>query len=62
MIFRPRILEVSNSFLQIEVAQSKGGVLISQRKYDLDILKETGMVECKLVDSPTDPNQKLTAE
>ena len=32
---------------------------MSQRKYALDILEETGMLECKLVDTPMDPNVKL---
>ena len=30
-----------------------------QRKYALDILEETGMLDCKLVDTPIDPNVKL---
>ena len=30
-----------------------------QRKYALDILEETGMLECKLVDTPMNPNVKL---
>ncbi|RVX02467.1 Dynamin-like protein ARC5 [Vitis vinifera] len=29
---------------------------MSQRKYALDILEETSMLECKLVDTPMDPN------
>ncbi|RVW96790.1 Myosin-7 [Vitis vinifera] len=32
---------------------------MSQRKCALDILEETGMLECKLVDTPMDPNVKL---
>ena len=32
---------------------------MSQRKYALDILKETGILECKPVDTPMDPNVKL---
>ena len=32
---------------------------MSQRKYDLDILEEIGMLECKLVDTPMDQNVKL---
>ena len=32
---------------------------MSQRKYVLDILEETGMLECKPVDTPMDPNVKL---
>ncbi|XP_014491791.1 uncharacterized protein LOC106754289, partial [Vigna radiata var. radiata] len=46
-------------FLGIEVAQSKEGVIISQRKYALDILEETGLTNCKPIDSPMDSNQKL---
>jgi len=47
--------------LGIKVAQSKEGVVISQRKYALDILKETCMIDCKPVDCPMDPNKKLMA-
>ncbi|XP_075111907.1 uncharacterized protein LOC107787662 [Nicotiana tabacum] len=46
-------------FLGIEVAQSKTGIAISQRKYALDILNETCMLNCKPVDTPMDPNVKL---
>ena len=47
-------------FLGIEIAQSSSGVILSQRKYALNILEETGMLDCKLVDTPMDPNIKLT--
>ncbi|RVW65566.1 Retrovirus-related Pol polyprotein from transposon RE1 [Vitis vinifera] len=43
----------------IEIAQSSSGVILSQRKYALDILEETGMLDCKPVDTPMDPNVKL---
>ena len=43
----------------IEIAQSSSGVVLSQRKYALDILEETGMLYCKPVDTPMDPNVKL---
>ena len=46
-------------FLGIEIAQSNSGVVMSQRKYVLDILEETGMLDCKLVDTPMDLNVKL---
>jgi len=42
--------------LGIEVAQSKDEVVISQRKYALDILQETSMIDYRPVDSPMDPN------
>ncbi|XP_075075263.1 uncharacterized protein LOC142162667 [Nicotiana tabacum] len=41
------------------VAQSGSGIVISQRKYALDILEDSGMLNCKPVDSPMDPNTKL---
>ncbi|KAL6321521.1 hypothetical protein AAG906_019701 [Vitis piasezkii] len=46
-------------FLGIKLAQSNSGVVLSQRKYALDILEETGMLDCKPVDTPMDPNVKL---
>ncbi|RVW82003.1 Retrovirus-related Pol polyprotein from transposon RE2 [Vitis vinifera] len=46
-------------FLGIEIAQSSSGVVLSQRKYALDILKESGMLNYKLVDTRMDPNVKL---
>ena len=46
-------------FLGIEIAQFKSGVVMSQRKYLFDILEETGMLDCKLVNTHMDPNIKL---
>jgi len=46
-------------FIGIEVAQSQEGIVISQRKYVLDILEETRMLDCKPVDTPMDRNVKL---
>jgi len=34
-------------FLGIEVAISKKGILLSRRKYVLDLLLEAGMLECR---------------
>ena len=34
-------------------------MVISQRKYALDILTDTGMLDCKPVDTPMDLNVKL---
>ena len=34
-------------------------MVISQKKYTFDILANTSMLNCKLVDTPMDPNVKL---
>ena len=46
-------------FLGIEVARSKHGVLLSQRKYVLDLLTEIGMLGCKPIETPMEMNHKL---
>ncbi|KAK2981051.1 hypothetical protein RJ640_007654 [Escallonia rubra] len=46
-------------FLGMEIARSKKGIAVSQRKYVLDLLKETGMSGCRSVETPIDPNKKL---
>ena len=43
----------------MEVARSEKGIYVSQRKYTLDLLKETDMLDCKPADTPMDPNVKL---
>ena len=57
--FQTKDLEKFMYFRGIEIAQSKFGVVMSQRKYVFDILKETGMLDSKPVDTPMDPNVKL---
>ncbi|RVW96763.1 Retrovirus-related Pol polyprotein from transposon RE1 [Vitis vinifera] len=57
--FQTKDLGKLKYFLGIEIAQSSSDVVLSQRKYALDILGETGMLDCKPVDTPMDPNVKL---
>ena len=57
--FQTKDLRKLKYFLGIEVAQSNSGVVISQKKYTLDILTDTGMLDCKLVDTLMDPNVEL---
>ena len=57
--FQTNFLDKFKSFLGIEIAQSRSGIVISQCKYALDILEETGMMGCRPINTPIDPNVKL---
>jgi len=46
-------------FLGMEVARFKQGITVSQRKYVLDLFKETSMLGCKLAETPIDYTTKL---
>ncbi|KAK2356004.1 hypothetical protein QL285_093367 [Trifolium repens] len=46
-------------FLGIEVTHSRKGIFISQQKYIVDLLQETGKTACKPACTPIDPNVKL---
>nr|KYP53160.1 hypothetical protein KK1_024983 [Cajanus cajan] len=49
-------------FLRIEVAYSKNGIFISQRKYVLDLLKETGKLGCRTSTIPIEQNHRIGSE
>jgi Reverse transcriptase (RNA-dependent DNA polymerase) len=49
-------------FLGIEIARGAEGIVLSQRKYVLDLLTETGMLGCRPAVTPIDQKFKLSAE
>ena len=49
-------------FLGIEVSRSNMGIFLSQRKYTLDLLQETGMSGCQPIDTPIEEGLKLCIE
>ena len=49
-------------FLGMEILDTAGGVLISQRKFALDLLKEYDCIRYTSLSSPLDPNVKLKAK
>ena len=57
--FKVKDLGQLQYFLGMEIARSKKGIFISQRKYTLDLLQETGKLGCKPATTPLDRNWKL---
>ncbi|KAI5347613.1 hypothetical protein L3X38_000500 [Prunus dulcis] len=57
--FEMKSLDDLKYFLGIEVARPKHGIFLFQRKYILDLLAKTGMLDCKPIDTPSEQNHKL---
>nr|ABN08283.1 hypothetical protein MtrDRAFT_AC155889g9v2 [Medicago truncatula] len=53
------LASICSSMSTTSSSLSKTGVAITQRRYALDILEETGLLACRPSDTPMDPNVKL---
>lgn len=46
-------------FLGLEIVQRRGLIFVSQHKNAVDLLHKTGMMNCKVIDTPMNSNEKL---
>ncbi|KAL9310750.1 putative RNA-directed DNA polymerase [Arabidopsis thaliana] len=48
-------------FLGLEVERKESGIFLGQHKYARDLIQKFGLVECKPIATPMEPNLKLCA-
>lgn len=58
--FKLRDLGRAKYFLGFEIARNQSGISINQRKYTLELLEEAGLLGCKPLTVPMEPNLKLS--
>ena len=46
-------------FLGLEVERTKEGIFLGQQKYAKNLLQRYGMIDCKPISTPMDPNVRL---
>ncbi|XP_062099975.1 uncharacterized mitochondrial protein AtMg00810-like [Humulus lupulus] len=56
--FEVKDLRTLRYFLGMDITRSKRGIYVSQRKYTFNLLKETGMLDCKASKTPIEPSNK----
>ena len=60
--FEMKDLGALKYFIGIEVMRSRHGYFLRQKKYVLDLLADTSLLECKPVETPMMPNHRLRIE
>lgn len=60
-VFEIKDLGLLKSFLGIEVARSKKGVVLSQQKCTLDLVKPTVKLGAELINTPMETNHHLSS-
>ena len=60
--FELKDLDNLKYFLGIEVVRSALGISLCQRKYVIDLLTETGMLDCKPAETPIEVNHRLSIQ
>ncbi|XP_024042735.1 uncharacterized protein LOC112099555 [Citrus clementina] len=48
-------------FLGLKVGRTQEGIFLCHKKYSRDLLKKFGMLECKPISTPMEPNGKMCA-
>ena len=59
--FKLRDLGPAKYFLGFEIARKATGISLNQRKYTLELLEEAGLLGCKPLSVPMEPNLKMSA-
>ncbi|WVZ98659.1 LOW QUALITY PROTEIN: hypothetical protein U9M48_044067 [Paspalum notatum var. saurae] len=57
--FQMKELGELKHFLRLEVERTKDGIFLGQQKYAKDLLQRYGMLDCKPITTPMDPNVRL---